>query len=117
MVEWLAVWGVYTVAGFVFTEVLAPLAKSALEDYVKDFFKDSIKDFTGLFQKDTLQTVVGKALKEFLQLVQQELEDAEVCEEQLKQYIKPLNQFINNKPVKELLGSAFQCFELGKDTS
>jgi predicted NACHT family NTPase len=108
MVEWLAVWGVYTVAGFVFTEVLAPLAKGALEDYVKDFFKDSIKDFTGLFQKDTLPTVVGKALKEFLQLVQQELEDADVSEEQLKQYIQPLNQFINNKSVKELLGSAFQ---------
>jgi predicted NACHT family NTPase len=108
MVEWLAVWGVYTVAGFVFTEVLAPLAKSALEDYVKDFFKDSIKDFTGLFQKHTLQTVVGKALKEFLQLVQQELEDAEVSEKPLKQYIQPLNQFINDKSVKEILGSAFQ---------
>ncbi|MBD1934363.1 HEAT repeat domain-containing protein [Funiculus sociatus] len=108
MVDWLLVWGVNTVAGFVFTEVLAPLAKGALEDYVKDFFKDSIKDFTGLFQKDTLQTVVGKALKEFLQLVQQELEDAELSEEQLKAYITPFNQFINNKSVKEILGSAFQ---------
>jgi len=108
MLDWLAIWGVYTVAGFVFTEVLAPLAKGALEDYVKDFFKDSLKDFTGLFQKDTLQTVVGKALKEFLQLVQQELEDAEVSEEELKAYTKPLNQFINDKSIKEILGSAFQ---------
>ena len=108
MVDWLLVWGVNTVAGFLFTEVLAPLAKGALEDYVKDFFKDSIKDFTGLFQKDTLQTVVGKALKEFLQLVQQELEDTELSEEQLKAYTKPFNQFINNKSVKEILGSAFQ---------
>jgi hypothetical protein len=108
MVDWLLVWGVNTVAGFVFTEVLAPLAKGALEDYVKDFFKDSIKDFTGLFQKDTLQTVVGKALKEFLQLVQQELEDAELSEEQLPAYTTPFNQFINNKSVKEILGSAFQ---------
>ena len=108
MVDWLVVWGVNTVAGFVFTEVLAPLAKGALDDYVKDFFKDSIKDFTGLFQKDTLQKAGGKALKEFLQLVQQELEDAELSEEQLKAYITPFNQFINNKSVKELLGSAFQ---------
>ncbi|MBD2006241.1 MULTISPECIES: HEAT repeat domain-containing protein [Cyanophyceae] len=106
--DWLAAWGVYTVAGFVFTEVLAPLAKGALEDYVKDFFKDSIKDFTGLFQKDTLQKAVGKALKEFLQLMQQELEDAELSEEQLKAYITPFNQFINDKSVKEILGSAFQ---------
>ncbi|MBD2740254.1 NACHT domain-containing protein [Coleofasciculus sp. FACHB-1120] len=108
MVDWLLVWGVNTVAGFVFTEVLAPLAKGALDDYVKDFFKDSIKDFTGLFQKDILQTVVGKALKEFLQLVQQELEDAEISEEQLPAYTTPFNQFINDKSVKEILGSAFQ---------
>jgi hypothetical protein len=52
--------------------------------------------------------VVGKALKEFLQLVQQELEDAELSEEELKAYTKPLNQFINDKSVKEILGSAFQ---------
>lgn len=108
MVDWLAVWGVYTVAGFVFKDVLAPLAKGALEDYVKDFFKDSIKDFRGLFERDTLQKVVGKALKEFLQLVQQELEDADLSEAELQLYIKPLKQFISNQSVKEILGSAFK---------
>ncbi|MBD1834003.1 NACHT domain-containing protein [Cyanobacteria bacterium FACHB-472] len=108
IMDWLAAWGVYTVTGFVFTEVLAPLAKGALEDYVKDFFKDSIKHFTGLFQKDTLQKAVGKALKEFLQLVQLELQSADLCEEQLKQYIESLNKFINDTSVKEILGSAFQ---------
>lgn len=108
MGDWLAVWGVYTVAGFVFKDVLAPLAKGALEDYVKDFFKDSIKDFTGLFERDTLQKVVGKALKEFLQLVQQELEDADLSEAELQLYIKPLKQFISNQSVKEILGSAFK---------
>jgi predicted NACHT family NTPase len=108
MVDWLLVWGVHTVAGFVFTEVLAPLAKGALDDYVKDFFKDSIKDFTGLFQKDTLQKAGGKALKEFLQLVQQELESADLSEERLKQYTKSLNKFINDASVKKILGSGFQ---------
>jgi predicted NACHT family NTPase len=108
MVEWLTVWGVYTVAGFVFAEVLAPLAKGALEDYTKDFFKGCIKDFTGLFEQDTLKKIVGKALKEFLQLVQQELEDADFSEEELKAYTKPLKEFINDKSVKEILGSAFQ---------
>ncbi|MEP0800313.1 HEAT repeat domain-containing protein [Funiculus sociatus] len=108
MVDWLLVWGVHTVAGFVFTEVLTPLAKGALEDYVKDFFKDSIKDFTGLFQKDTLQKAAGKALKEFLQLVQQELESTDLSEEQLKQYTESLNKFINDASAKEILGSGFQ---------
>ncbi|MEP0750590.1 NACHT domain-containing protein [Trichocoleus sp. Lan] len=108
MVDWLVVWGVHTVAGFVFTEVLTPLAKGALEDYAKDFFKDSIKDFTGLFQKDTLQKAAGKALKEFLQLVQQELDSADLSEEQLKQYTESLNKFINDASVKKILGSGFQ---------
>ncbi len=108
MVDWLAVWGVYTVAGFVFKDVLTPLAKGALEDYVKDFFKDSIKEFTGLLDKNTLQTAVGKALKEFLQLMQQELEDADFTLEKLQSYTKPLIIFINNKSVKEILGSAFK---------
>ncbi|MBD1901711.1 HEAT repeat domain-containing protein [Trichocoleus sp. DQ-A3] len=108
MVDWLVVWGVHTVAGFVFTEVLVPLAKGALEDYVKDFFKDSIKDFTGLSQKDTLQKAAGKALKEFLQLVQQELESADLSEERLKQYTESLNKSINDTSVKEILGSGFQ---------
>ena len=78
MLDWFAAWGVYSVTGFVFREVLTPLAKGTLEDYTKDFLKDCIRDFSGRFEADTLNTVVGKALKEFLVLVQQELEDAEV---------------------------------------
>ncbi len=121
MVEWLAVWGVSTAVGFVFKEVLVPLAKGALEDYVKDFFKDSIKDCAGLFEKDTLKEVVGKALKEFLQLVQQELERADLSEEELELYTKPLKEFINNKSVKEILGSAFkedcQVFDINNKLS
>ncbi len=108
MIDWLVPWGVSSAVGFAFKEVLTPLAKGALEDYTKDFFKDSIKDFTERFKKEPLQIAVGKALKEFLQLVQQELEDTDLDEEELQQYIKPLRQFIQNKTVKETLGSAFQ---------
>ncbi|MEQ9486644.1 hypothetical protein [Coleofasciculus sp. F4-SAH-05] len=68
-----------------FRDVLMPLAKGALEDYTKDFLKDCIRDFAGLFENDTLHTVVGKALKEFLVLVQQELEDAEVSQVEVEE--------------------------------
>ncbi|MCP2732342.1 NACHT domain-containing protein, partial [Limnofasciculus baicalensis] len=107
MLDWLVAWGVSSAVGFAFKEVLAPLAKGALEDYTKDFFKERIKDFTGLFEKDTLQTVTGKALKEFLALVQDKLAEADVPEEDLPQYVKPLKQFITNPRVRGILGGAF----------
>ncbi|MEQ8957680.1 MAG: NACHT domain-containing protein [Coleofasciculus sp. C2-GNP5-27] len=108
MLDWFAAWGVYSVTGFVFRDVLAPLAKGTLEDYTKDFLKDCIRDFSGRFEDDTLNTVVGKALKEFLVLVQQELEDAEVSEVEVEEYSPALTKFIHNSSVKGILGSGFQ---------
>ncbi|MGB3509173.1 MAG: HEAT repeat domain-containing protein [Microcoleaceae cyanobacterium] len=109
MVEWLAIWGVTQAVGFVFKPILEDLAKDAAKDYAKDFFKSSIGNvIKGLTNKEPLQKATGKAIKEFLELVQQELEDADLDDGQLKQYIKPLKQFIKNPAVVEILGSAFQ---------
>ncbi|MDY7006510.1 MAG: HEAT repeat domain-containing protein [Cyanobacteriota bacterium] len=108
MVEWLAIWGVTQAVGFVFKPILEDLAKDAAKDYAKDFFKSSIGNvFKGL-NREPLQKATGKAIKEFLELVQQELEDADLDETQLKQYIKPLKLFIKNPDVAKALGSAFQ---------
>ncbi|MGK7914250.1 MAG: NACHT domain-containing NTPase, partial [Prochloraceae cyanobacterium] len=91
---------------------LKDLAKDATKDWVKDFFKDCLKDrfekVVELMSKEPLDISAGKALKEFLQLVQQELKNADLDEQELQQYIEPLKQFIKNKSVKETLGSAFQ---------
>ena len=119
MLDWLVVWGVNSTVGFVFKPILEALAKElkdlakdAAKDWVKDLFKDCLKDrfekVVQLMSKDPLDIAAGKALKEFLQLVQQELEDADLDEQELQQYIKPLEQFIKNKSVKKTLGSAFQ---------
>jgi len=108
MVDWFVAWGVSSLTGFVFRDVLMPLAKGTLEDYTKDFLKDCIRDFSGLFENDTLNTVVGKAVKEFLVLVQQELEDAEVSQVEVEEYSPALTKFIHNSSVKGILGSGFQ---------
>ncbi|NER38904.1 MAG: NACHT domain-containing protein [Oscillatoria sp. SIO1A7] len=107
--EWLVLVGAEAV-GFAFKKVLADLAVGALEDYVKGFFTDSIKDLVGLAQKDkkSLKVACGKALKEFLALVQQELEDADLNESQLKRYEKPLKKFIWDESVKAALEKPFQ---------
>ena len=108
MVDLLVAWGVTQAVGFVFKPILEDLAKDSAKDWAKDLFKDSLKNVIRLPTKEPLDIAAGKALKEFLQLVQDELEDAELSEEQLKNYIKPLKQFIKDKSVKEILGSAFK---------
>lgn len=106
MVDWLAVWGVANAVGFVFKPILEELTKDAAKDFVKDFFKDSLKHVL-LREKDPRTVASGKAIKEFLQLVQQELKFRRLPEVEIKQYTKALKQFIDNKSVKEILGKAF----------
>ena len=108
MLGWLAVWGVANAVGFVFKPILEDLAKDATKDWAKDFFKDSLKHVLRLPPKQPLEIAAGKALKEFLQIVQQGLDDADLSEAELQQYIKPLKQFIHQKSVKEILSSAFK---------
>ncbi|MBW3587429.1 MAG: NACHT domain-containing protein, partial [Cyanobacteria bacterium 0813] len=87
--------------------ILQDLAVDGAKDLVKDFFKDSLKNV--LFgEKDPRQVAAGKAIKKFLELVQQQLKIAGLPPEEIKRYIKDVKQFINNKSVKEILGKAFE---------
>ncbi|MBD2180818.1 HEAT repeat domain-containing protein [Planktothrix sp. FACHB-1375] len=108
MIDWLVAWGVTQAVGFAFKPILEDLAKEATKDWAKDIFKGCLNKVIQLPSKEPLDIAAGKALKEFLQLVQQELEDADFDEEKLKEYIKPLKQFIKDEAVAETLGNAFQ---------
>jgi predicted NACHT family NTPase len=108
MVDWLVVWGVTSAVGLVFKPILEDLAKEATKDWAKDLMKGCLTNVVQLPSKEPINIAAGKALKEFLQLVQDELEDADLSEAELKDYIKPLKQFIKDKSVREILGSAFQ---------
>ena len=110
----LVVWGVAQTAGFVFKPILEELskdlgniAKDAAKDWTKDLFKGIPGNALKRLQKQDIDIAAGKALKELLLLVQQELEDAEIEDKELKQFVKPFKTFIHNKDVKEILGSAF----------
>ncbi|MEW5858644.1 MAG: HEAT repeat domain-containing protein [Cyanobacteriota bacterium] len=107
MVDWLLVWGVSQAVGGLVYPIVQDLAKEGAKDFAKDFFKDSLKHVL-LREKDPRQVAAGKAIKEFLHLVQQELKDTGVTDEQLPQYTQPLKEFIKDKSVKEILGSAFK---------
>ncbi|MEG4109195.1 HEAT repeat domain-containing protein [Microcoleus sp. S13_C5] len=88
--------------------ILQDLAKAALDDYVKDFFKDCIKDVEGLAKKPFAQNAVREAIKYFTQCFEQELQRSQLDKKQIQQYLQPLKQFIKQPPVRQVLGNAFQ---------
>lgn len=110
MIEWLAAWGVSNAVGFLFKPVMQKFAEDLGKDILKDVLKDVVKglpgNILGRLEKDEINKAVGKAIKEFLEIFQQELlndlEDAEV-----KQYNQSLKKFLGIDDVKAILGSAF----------
>ena len=89
--------------------ILTELAKAALDDYVKDFFKDCIKDVEGLAKKPFAQNAVREAIKYFTQCFEQELQRSQLDKKQIQQYLEPFKQFIKQPPVRQVLGSPFQA--------
>ena len=107
--DWLMIWGVTQAAGLVFKPILEELATESAKDYAKDFFKDCLKSVIRLPEKDAQKEAYGKALKEFLQFVQQELEDADYQDAQIKQFTEPLRQLIQQNAIAATLGRAFEA--------
>ena len=108
MIDWLVVWGVTQAAGVVVYPILESLAHDAAKDYCKDFFKDCLKKVIHLPEKDVQKEAYGKALKVFLELIQDELLEAGYQETLLKKYYIPaLKKFIDREEVASALGMAF----------
>ncbi len=106
--DWLVLWGVANVTTFAFTTVLTTLAQGALEDYVKDFFKACIHELVDLVKEKPLKVAFGQAVKEFLGLIQQELEDAELTQVEVEDYTESLTALMADKTAIETLGMPFQ---------
>ncbi|MCG8363348.1 MAG: HEAT repeat domain-containing protein [Pseudanabaenales cyanobacterium] len=105
----LAAIGLREAGGFFAKAVLLPLLQGSLEDYAKDFFKDCIADAAGLASQEPVQKALGKALKGFVELVQEELEFQRCSGAEIRdRYEVPLRQFIKNSDVKAVLGKAFE---------
>ncbi|PSB51578.1 NTPase [filamentous cyanobacterium Phorm 6] len=105
--EWLVLWGATEAAGIIVKPILEDLVKDGAKDFAKDFFKDSLKNVI-FGEKDPRQVAAGKALKKFLELVQQQLKISGLSPEQITLYIKDVKKFIGNKSVKEILGKGFE---------
>ncbi|MBD2300663.1 HEAT repeat domain-containing protein [Nostoc sp. FACHB-190] len=109
IIDWLAVWGVTQAVGFAFKPIFEELAKDVVKDWAKDILKCIPKNILQQLKKEEIEIIAGKALKEFLELIQQELEDADIEELALQQYTKTLKEFISSHFIREILGYPFQA--------
>ena len=108
MPDLLAIWGVTQVAGLIFKPILEDLAKDAAKDWAKDLLKGIPGKIVQKLKKEDIEIAAGKALKEFLQLMQQQLKvRCKLAEPEIKDYTKDIKKFISNKSVTETLGKAF----------
>ena len=102
--DWLVAWGVSSCANFIFKDVLLRLAGEGLEDYAKDFFKESAGKLVGLVKQKSIKIAFGQAQKQFLEKIQQELEDADLLDEEIGDYTHILADFVREKSVLAVLG-------------
>ncbi|WP_264324172.1 NACHT domain-containing protein, partial [Romeriopsis navalis] len=112
--ESLATIGVAGVAQLIFQQVLK-LGTGAAEDYVKDFFKGCLKGDLAVANPDVTKKAAASAIKEFLTIVSDELEDQELSLAEIRdRYEFNLIQFVQDDAVKPLLGKAFEknCREI-----
>ena len=83
MIEQLITWTYTQEVDFFTKEVIRDLAKRAPEDYVKVFFKWLLFHLNGSsINTKILEKANVEAIKEFLQLVKQELEEVDLDESQ-----------------------------------
>ncbi|RZM82453.1 NACHT domain-containing protein [Leptolyngbya iicbica LK] len=105
----LAAIGLREAGSYVTKDVLLPLLQGSLEDYAKDFFKSCIADAAGLAQQEPVQKALAKALKAFVELVEEELAFQGCTGAEIRDFYElPLRQFMQDQDVKATLGRAFE---------
>ena len=108
MLEWLVTIGAAELGKAVFEQVLK-LGQAAAEDYVKDFFKGCLKDGIAAARPEVAKKAVAAALKAFLLIVADELEDQDLSQAEIRDRYDPaLIQFVQDVSVRPLLGRAFE---------
>ncbi|MEH1833637.1 MAG: hypothetical protein V7L29_16560 [Nostoc sp.] len=126
--EWFTLWiGQKTVGFLVKTIISEEFVKDLVKDYAKDFFKNIFNNavtapfklnnaVTAPFKREPLEKAVVMAVTEFLELMQQDLDDSELAEDEIKKYEQPLNKFLKHPEVKGILGTAFKDDSQAIDT-
>jgi HEAT repeat protein len=105
MVEWLAIWGVAAVS--VFRPILEDIAKDVAKDAAKSYVGQCFKGVFSVIYKEPLTKATGQALKELLELIEDELIRADIEEERIKGWIPDVKQFLYQEPVRDAIAGLF----------
>ena len=93
---------------FVLEQVLN-LGKDALEDYVKDFFKDCIQTGVVRANSEKLKKPMAEAIGFFIRRFLKELQINDVPDSSINHYYKgEIKRFVRDKAVRPILGKAFE---------
>ena len=102
-IEWLVAWG----AG----KAIGALVKPVLEDVAKDFSKNKTKAWlrraAKLIPHDEFLKAYGKALKELVEIIDEELRNAGVNAAQTEAWAQDIQQLIRTDALREALPQAF----------
>jgi len=107
-IEWLVIWGVTQAAG----ALVKPVLKGFAEDLGKDVAKDQTKKWLGKafnsLQKDANEKALGKAVKELVQLIDDELRNAGVPAHQTEAWADDAKEFLRSHATQTVLREAFE---------
>ncbi len=96
-------------------EQVLNLGRAALEDYVKDFFKDCIKSGVARANAEVLKKPMAEAVGFFIKRFIKELQINNVPKSSIEHHYKAsIKRFIQNEAVRPVLGKAFEkdCQEI-----
>ncbi len=102
-IEWLALWGVGKVVGKLVEPVLEDLAKDLSKDQAKSLLHRAAK----LIPQDEYLKAYGKAIKELVEVIDEELRNAGVVATQTEAWAKDIQQFIRTESLREVLPQSF----------
>jgi hypothetical protein len=107
MVDWLLVWGVSQAVGFLFRPVLEDLAKDVAKDAAKNYVQRCFGSVFSVLYREPLTKATGRALKELLELIQNEMLDADLGEEEVAAFNPEMKQFIRREEVRDAVNGLF----------
>jgi predicted NACHT family NTPase len=105
MVDWLAIWGVAAIS--VFRPILEDIAKDVAKDAAKSYVGQCFKSVFSVIYKEPLTKATGQALKELLQLIEDELIRADIEDERLKAWVHDVQQFVHQDQVCDAIAALF----------
>jgi hypothetical protein len=105
MVEWLAIWGVAAVS--VFRPILEDIAKDVTKDAAKSYVGQCFKNVFSVIYKEPLTKATGQALKELLQLIEDELIRADIEGDRLQAWVYDVRRFVHQESVRDAISALF----------